>query len=184
MDTKAILFDFMGVLLFRRENYQSEPLVDEIDNLIGQVTNDNIFKEKILTKFHLTDSDFDDILKKIVEKYTPLTSIWKMLPSLRQQFRLAIVNNGTALTLPMFKVKYKLDKNFDLFVSSAIEGIRKPSSEIYLLTSKRLKVQPQECLFMDDSKTNIEAAEKLGMQVIWWENKESGFNQFLRWTKN
>ena len=44
-DIKAILFDLMGVLLFKRSDYKPDRIVDEVDQVIGQVTDDNKFKK-------------------------------------------------------------------------------------------------------------------------------------------
>lgn len=67
----AILFDMMGVLLFQKINYQLDSLVDEIDGLVGRVTDDNVFKRETLKKFRLNEKYFDKILTKIVNKYEP-----------------------------------------------------------------------------------------------------------------
>jgi epoxide hydrolase-like predicted phosphatase len=170
---KAILFDFMGVLLFKRNNYVPDSLVDEIDNIIGSVTNDQLFEEETCRIFHLTKTDFDDILDKVVNKYEPYQLLWDLLPNLRMNYKLAIVNNGTGLTLSKFKSKLDIDTKFDAFISSAIEGIKKPDAEIYLLSAEKLGVKPNECLFMDDSYKNIEGARQAGMTTLWWDkNKE------------
>lgn len=148
---RAILFDFMGVLLFRRSNYILDQIVDEIDNIIGSVTDDNVFKNQTCEKFHLNRHQFNNILDKVVNKYEPYTPLWELLSKLRKIYKLAIVNNGTGLTLPNFQAKFDIDGKFDLFVSSAKEGIKKPDPEIYLLVAQKLGVKPSECLFMDDS---------------------------------
>ena len=181
--TKAILFDFMGVLLFKRDNYVPDALIDEIDNIIGKVTNDEKFRRDVIETYGLSKDRFGEILCKIINKYERFSPIWNLLPELRKSYKLAIVNNGTALTLPVLKERYKIDDNFDLFISSAIEGIRKPDGGIYILTAKRLGVKPSECLFMDDSYKNIEGAKVVGMQTIWWENKDKGFEEFFKFLK-
>lgn len=175
---KAVIFDFMGVLLFVRKDYEHNKTVDEIDREIGKVTNDNLFKEKIKQKFNLGEKKFNYILDKIVNKYEPFQPIWDLLPELKKKYKLAILNNGTALTLSRFGEKYNLDVQFDLFVSSAIEGIKKSDNDIYLLTAKRLGVNPEECLFMDDSEQNINGAEKCGMRTIWWKDQRTGLSEF------
>lgn len=180
---EAILFDFMGVLLFRRVDYQPNDLVDEIDQLIGGVTNDNVFKTEVMRKYELDNKEFEVVLGRIINKYEKYKPLWKLLPDLHKQYKLAIVNNGTALTLPKLKVRHQLDKNFDLFISSAVEGIRKPEREIFLLTAQRLGVSPQKCLFMDDSKINIEGASGIGMKTIWWQEREMGLKRFLEFIK-
>jgi len=48
-----------------------------------------------------------------------------------------------------------------------------------LTAAKQLGVAPGKCLFMDDSKENINGAERLGMRTIFWPNKEQGFKKFI-----
>ena len=59
----TIFFDFVGVLLFPKEYGDTNPLIDEIDNQIGAVTNDTVFKEQILHKYNLLESEFNAVLE-------------------------------------------------------------------------------------------------------------------------
>jgi len=174
----AILFDMMGVLLFQKNDYLPDDIIDEIDTLVGRVTNDTAFKQETLKKFRLTEADFNNILSKIVNKYEPFQKLWNLLPELRKHYKLAIINNGTALTLSQFDKKLNFEKYFDLFVSSAKEGMKKPDGEIFLTTANRLGVVPERCLFMDDSERNIDGAKRILMQTIFWLNKDEGFKKF------
>ncbi len=179
---KAILFDFMGVLLFTKDSYNPDPVIDSIDSVIGKVVNDEKFKTEILTEYGVDEKQFDQILKKIVNKYERFQALWDMLPELHKKYKLAIINNGTAFTLPLLKSIHKVDDNFDLFISSAIEGVSKPDPKIFLLTAQRLGVNPKECLFMDDSQKNVEGAKALGMETIWWKNREQGLRDLVTYT--
>jgi HAD superfamily hydrolase (TIGR01509 family) len=174
----TILFDFVGVLLFPKENYEANRLTDEIDQQVGAVTNDIIFKEKILREFNLLDNEFNNILQSIVNKYEPYVSLWKLLPKIRRYCKLGIINNGTYLTYPFFEEKYHISQQFDTFLSSAIEGVCKPDRAIYLRACEKLGSKPQNCLFIDDSEENIVGAQRVGMQTIHWPNKASGFQTF------
>lgn len=55
---------------------------------------------------------------------------------------------------------------FDAVVLSGEVGLRKPDSEIYRMTSKLLGKEPEECVFVDDLKVNVEGAEKVGMKGV------------------
>ncbi len=178
-DIKAILFDFMGVLLFKRSDYLSDPLVDAIDKEMGQVTDEIVFKQKMLSEHNLSEAEFEQVTKKIGEKYEANQVLWKLLPELRKKYKLGIVNNGAILTLPMFEAEYGIKSKFDLYVNSAIEGIKKPDPRIFMIAVERLGINQSECLYMDDLIVNVEAAEKLGMKVICWDNKEQGMKKFL-----
>jgi HAD superfamily hydrolase (TIGR01509 family) len=174
----TILFDFVGVLLFPKENIAANRIVDEIDRQVGQVTNDIAFKEKILREYHLQANEFEHVLQCIVDKYDPYLPLWEILPELRKNYKLGIINNGTYLTYPLFEMRYSISNRFDIFLSSAKEGICKPEREIYLLACQALGSSPGNCLFMDDSKENIMGARRIGMQALQWVDKESGFQEF------
>jgi epoxide hydrolase-like predicted phosphatase len=55
---------------------------------------------------------------------------------------------------------------FDSVVISAEVGMHKPEPEIYLLASKRVGVEPERCVFVDDLRENCEGAEAVGMAAI------------------
>lgn len=48
----------------------------------------------------------------------------------------------------------------------------KPEPEIYQELFTRYGLEPQECVFLDDSEPNIIAAKKLGMEAVHFQNKE------------
>jgi epoxide hydrolase-like predicted phosphatase len=63
-----------------------------------------------------------------------------------------------------------LTKLFDAVVISAEVGLHKPQPEIYLLASKRLTVEPERCVFVDDLRENCAGAEAVGMTAILHRN--------------
>jgi putative hydrolase of the HAD superfamily len=58
-------------------------------------------------------------------------------------------------------------------VDSGFVGIRKPAREIYDLTLERMDgPTPQECLFIDDTDVNCDAARELGMSAIHYRDND------------
>jgi epoxide hydrolase-like predicted phosphatase len=55
---------------------------------------------------------------------------------------------------------------FDAAVISGEVGLHKPQPEIYLLACKRLQVESDECVFVDDLRENCEGAEAVGMTAV------------------
>ena len=179
-EIKAIIFDFIGVLLAPRENYELSQTAREIDRIIGGVTDDTKFAQDMMSHYGLSAKEFRSVLEQIVNSYEAFLPLWEMLPKLSGEYKLAVINNGTALTIPAFKKQYKLDDNFDLFVSSALESIKKPALAIYQLAAARLGVEPAECLFMDDSLVNVRGAEQAGMLAIHWNSHKNGLLKFKK----
>jgi putative hydrolase of the HAD superfamily len=55
---------------------------------------------------------------------------------------------------------------FDHVVESAKVGIRKPDPRIYLMMCEALKVEPKNCVYVDDLGINLKPAKQLGMATI------------------
>jgi putative hydrolase of the HAD superfamily len=59
-----------------------------------------------------------------------------------------------------------LRPEFDVFIESAREGLRKPDPRIYRLACERLACSPNEVVFLDDIGENLKPARQLGMTTI------------------
>jgi epoxide hydrolase-like predicted phosphatase len=55
---------------------------------------------------------------------------------------------------------------FDGVVISGEVGMRKPAPEMYVLGAKRIGVEPERCVFVDDLPFNLEPAAELGMATV------------------
>jgi epoxide hydrolase-like predicted phosphatase len=55
---------------------------------------------------------------------------------------------------------------FDVFVESAVVGLRKPDPRIYELVCEQLGVAPARVAFLDDIGRNLKPARALGMATI------------------
>lgn len=175
----------IGVLVFKKKDYipktTDEINTENIEKLFNHVDDAKLIKD-VKRELKLNDDEIERAARVIPERFERFEDLWKLLPKLKKKYKLAVINNGNAIAKKFWNSKFGF-KEFDLFVNSTVEGIRKPDPEIFFITCDRLKVKPEDCLFMDDTLKNIEAAEKLGMKTIWW-NKESDktetLNKFIK----
>lgn len=68
------------------------------------------------------------------------------------------------------KGKFTFMDAIDGKIVSGYVKIVKPDPAIYQLLLDTYNLRPEECVFLDDRKENIEAAGKLGMHTILFEN--------------
>ena len=61
---------------------------------------------------------------------------------------------------------HRLREHFDVFVESALVGLRKPDPRIYELVCRQLGVPPARVAFLDDIGRNLKTARALGMSTI------------------
>jgi 2-haloacid dehalogenase len=67
---------------------------------------------------------------------------------------------------------YNFAQLFDDMIISGEHKIIKPDPAIYRLTLNRINREAHECVFIDDSLPNIEAAQKLGFRTIQFQSPE------------
>jgi HAD superfamily hydrolase (TIGR01509 family) len=62
---------------------------------------------------------------------------------------------------------------FDATIISGEVGLAKPQTEIYLLTAKKLGLEPSQCVFVDDLAINVYGAKEAGMVGVHHRSTES-----------
>jgi putative hydrolase of the HAD superfamily len=78
----------------------------------------------------------------------------------------AILSNIGDSVLASVEREFDWIHRFDVLVWSYQLGVAKPDPAIYRHTLAQLGVQPEETLFIDDKRPNVEAARALGIQTI------------------
>ena len=180
---QAIVFDMVGVLLFKKINYTPKTKKQINARKIEKLYNHLDDKKLLLDskeKAGLTTKEINEALPYIPRKYEKFKELWDLLPILKKNYKLAVINNGNNLAEKYWKKKFGFNI-FDAFVNSAKEKVKKPNPKIYLITCKKLNVKPKNCLFMDDTEENIIAAKKLKMKTILWERnkKKENLKKFI-----
>jgi putative hydrolase of the HAD superfamily len=91
----------------------------------------------------------------------------------RRGYRMALLTNNVREWEPLWRSMLPVDDIFELIVDSAFVGMRKPEPEIYELTIERIGgVAASECVFVDDTEVNCDAARALGMTAVQFRDNE------------
>jgi len=114
---------------------------------------------------------FRDIYFDALDPNEPMVALMRELKG--RDYRMALLTNNVREWEPLWRSMLPVDEIFELIVDSAFVGMRKPEREIYELTLERLgDIAPDECIFVDDTDLNCEAARELGMTAIHFESNE------------
>ena len=73
-------------------------------------------------------------------------------------------------TTPHSFSNYPFFSLFDGIVVSGVEKIVKPDRRIYEILLGRYSLRPEECVFVDDNKDNVDMARQLGINAIRFDN--------------
>ena len=95
--------------------------------------------------------------------------IW--LEKIKDKFQVGLLTNmypGMFEAIQKRKIMPKID--WKVIVDSSKVRLKKPEIEIYQLAEKLAKTKPEEILFIDNKKKNLESAQKLGWQTFWYDS--------------
>ncbi|MGM0438846.1 MAG: HAD-IA family hydrolase [Patescibacteria group bacterium] len=74
--------------------------------------------------------------------------------------------------------KLKIDHLFEAVVNPSNEFIRKPQPKAYKRILEEVNKKPNECLFIDDSVTNVQVANELEINGIVYTDNLNLFKEF------
>jgi putative hydrolase of the HAD superfamily len=85
-------------------------------------------------------------------------------------YKMAILSIHGREWVDYLEKKFNFHKLFDVHSFSYNEGVSKPHPTAFQRVLQKLNAKPEECLFIDDNKENIAAAEALGIKSILFTN--------------
>src|SRR5262245_6279484 len=115
--------------------------------------------------------DARHLMARIAEASVPRPRMLEAIRRIRAGGRkVAALTNNWVTDLPRpsagESARSRLDPHFDVFVESAVVGLRKPDPRIYALVCDKLGVAPARAAFLDDIGRNLKPARELGMATI------------------
>lgn len=179
----AIIFDFGGVLMDWNVRY-----------LFDQLLPDRAETERVLAEIGFNEwnlemdrgRSFAESVRELSGKFPqyahlirafderweetqrgPLHATVEILQALAGRgYALYGLTNWSAEKYALTSRKYPLFELFDAVVVSGEVKLIKPDPRIYALLLEKIGRPAVECLFIDDSAVNVEAARQLGFQTI------------------
>ena len=180
---KYIVYDYGGVI----SKKQNKELVNKMCKIL------NITAQQFFSFYTKERKDYDSALIdaktywiktiKLMDEQIELKDIDKLIEfdlkswldinketieyikSIKDKIKLALLSNITFEVLEEIKNLYWIHY-FDTKIFSCEERVCKPDYKIYNICIKRVNVEPQHILFIDDSKENLNAAQKMGINIL------------------
>lgn len=95
--------------------------------------------------------------------------------------RIYALTNWSNETFPVALERYDFLQWFEGIIVSGDEKTRKPFRKIYDILLERYDINPTTAVFIDDSLTNVEGAQAVGMQGIHFESAAGLEAAFKEW---
>jgi len=122
------------------------------------------------------------LMERISEAGVPRPRMLEAIRRLRAAgLRVAALTNNWVAETPgataSETMKARLTAHFDVFVESAVVGLRKPDPRIYALVCDKLGLAPARVAFLDDIGRNLKPARELGMATIKVDDPEQALRE-------
>ncbi|MCL5436414.1 MAG: HAD family phosphatase [Candidatus Dependentiae bacterium] len=178
--TENIVFDFGDVIVINPWDTWDGPGAERYRRIAGKLQHSLVHQlwdegyigeeaglalaSKGITDF--SPRQVKDTLKKFFIRIFIPESVAIIKQLKERGYRLYLLSNLSRELYSRFIVNNELFKQFDGLFFSFNVGALKPDPRIYLGFFKRFGLKPQECLFIDNMRENVEAGERLGMPGI------------------
>ena len=141
-----------------------------LNNYGNELPIDKMYREK------------DEDLEKTVDKGIPLKQgAYEILSYLKNNnYKIALATSASKETA-LKQLRYAdIEKFFDVIVSRDDVKETKPNPDIFLKAAKKLNVNPNECIVIEDSSAGIKAAFNAGMAGIHVVDLKEPDNEIIR----
>ena len=170
---KAIILDMYGVIV----KQTGDDFVPYVQQTFPDLSIEEIhtpwFKADIgeLTSLEVWEAiGFKGDLEKIEKEYLDTIELSdgfiNFIDKAKNKYKLAIISNDSSRWSQYIRNKFDLNKYFDVISISGDLKIQKPDVRIFLLTTEKLGLNAEDCIYIDDREGNLEAAKKLGMKPV------------------
>ncbi len=190
MNTKGILFDFNGTLLFDTDLHMqairnifprfgvAAPTIEELVSTILGKTNRWLYEEWVSTEYteaelqaftKQKESEYFRLCLELGKEFRLVDGVCDMLDFLKENRIPYCLATGSERMNVEFYIKHlHLDRWFDwehiVYEDGSFPG--KPCPDIYRIAADRLGLSPADCLVFEDGPAGIRAANAAGIGAV------------------
>jgi putative hydrolase of the HAD superfamily len=120
-----------------------------------------------------SESEMAALFDRVRDSLLPMPATVELANRLRERgLKLYALSNMSKAMFRHLESRYEFFSLFDGIVISAAVNLMKPEPQIYEHLVRRFSLSAAETVFIDDLPRNVEAARRLGMSAIRFENVE------------
>jgi FMN phosphatase YigB (HAD superfamily)/DNA-binding Xre family transcriptional regulator len=106
-----------------------------------------------------------------MESIEPMQEMHELVNWVAERYYVGLVSNIMPGFIQVMQRQQLIPNvRFDSIVDSSVVGAIKPERKIYEVATQQAGVEPQEIMLIDDDRANLIAAERLGWQVLWFDD--------------
>ena len=126
------------------------------------------FNAKLAERLDVPEVRWQDHYLETVE---PIEVMQELLTWASEHYKVGLMTNIMPGLLNAMRRDNHLPKvPYDAIIDSSEVAAIKPEAKMYEIAQERAGCPPSEILFIDDSRVNLTAAERLGWHVLWFDD--------------
>lgn len=189
---KAIIFDWGGVFCTPAEPFALPMLQEAVDMNVDEIADavrelyDDYYKGRytketfwplVLARLGLKEDaviNVESLNAEYVSSYQLFPEMLDVAKKLSANYNVSLLSNLTPDMRDNIRTKHNVQNYFplDTYSCDPDVGILKPDRDIYKIALKKIAMLPGQCLFIDDSKKNVDAAKAIGFETLLFESTE------------
>lgn len=136
----------------------------------GRITEDEYWKRIIaITGWNL---DIQKLKEEVRANFQEIEGTRKIIEGLRKRYTVVVLSIHAKEWIEYCREQFMLSELFHHEFYSFGNGICKPDPQAYKHVLDKLKVPPEECIFIDDQERNLIPARQLGIKTIRFNNPD------------
>jgi len=170
---KAIIFDLFGVLCDSfNARWEKENLTEgteQYDKFVEISKEIDLGKKSQTDYYVLASATIDRSPKEIKQntesRFNLNEQLFGIIQNLRKEYKIALGSNSGAVFVRdlLKRVGHPLEDLFDYIFISSEMSLLKPDPEFFISCAHMMGLEPKDCVFIDDSMTNVRGAQSIGM---------------------
>ncbi|MCA9334441.1 HAD-IA family hydrolase [Candidatus Saccharibacteria bacterium] len=133
----------------------------------GEMSLDD-FNQALAERLGLQSVDWQKYYLAAVD---PINEMHELLTWAAQHYRIGLLSNIMPGFIAAMKEANLLpDVTYDVIIDSSEVGAIKPEEQIYKVAQQQAGCQPEHILLVDDERSNLMAAERMGWRVLWFDD--------------
>jgi len=185
---KALIWDLEGVLLISDERKIEATVAknlgvteEAIGNFFHSEFNDRVdlgefsqedFWHKLLDHLGLPQDKIALIDDFFYRDFYIDQDLLQKIRDYHKKYKTALLSNYSDRLRPLLETHWNVDGAFDEIIISWEVKMIKPDPRIFDLTLKRLEVDKEEAVLIDDRIVNIQGAQKYGLHTVYFQIKD------------
>ncbi|BDU49490.1 HAD-IA family hydrolase [Haliovirga abyssi] len=176
---KAVILDMYGVIL----KEPGEGFISHVHKTFSELDESVIFKYidmadvGTITSLEMFEAlgykgDLEAIEKEYLDTIKIDESFYDFAKNIKKKYKLGLISNDSSRWSEYLRSKYKVNELFDSISISGDLKYKKPDPRIFNHSLSNLSCLASDCIYADDRRYNMEAANAVGIESILFNSRK------------